>query len=154
MNQARNTFGEWWGESRYARAGELVKRGTPVGSVIFAKQHSGSLRFYGSRLTVRYDRLDRLWLDRSVESLMARGMHPYIVLEDWEQPEFKQRFQRVSALGSLDWSSVELFPGVRMWDAAPAWFVERTRSGKPENRKPRALDKPENQEPKAESRQP
>jgi hypothetical protein len=137
MARAHDAFGQSWGESRYVRAGEYVKRYTPAGAVVFAMQESGSLRYYGSRVTIRYDLMDPAWLDRAVEALMARGMHPYIVLEIWEVADFKRRFRAASRLGALDWPAVELFPSgvVRLWDAAPAWFVERKRS-KPESPQP------------------
>jgi hypothetical protein len=34
--------------------------------VILSVQHSGSLRIYADRLTLRFDALDPLWLDRTV----------------------------------------------------------------------------------------
>ena len=47
-------------------------------------QHSGSLRLYADRLTLRYDALDPLWLDRVVAYLQSIGRRPYYVLDGAE----------------------------------------------------------------------
>ena len=51
-----NFFKLWQGDVRYVAAATLVRRLTDSSSVIYSMQHSGSLRYYGGRLTVR--RLD------------------------------------------------------------------------------------------------
>ena len=43
--------------------------------------HSGSVRYYAGRVTMRYDLLDRDWLDRAVEWLNARGVAVYALLD-------------------------------------------------------------------------
>jgi hypothetical protein len=65
-------------------------------------QHSGSLRHYGGRLTVRYDNFDPAWLDRGAAWLAERGIGTYALLEDWEIAPFQSRFagQRLAALAS------------------------------------------------------
>jgi hypothetical protein len=60
------------------------------------------MRYYGGRLTVRYDVLDPAWLDRAVEWLAGTGRAPYFLLEEHEIPEFRQRFRGAKALGGLD----------------------------------------------------
>ncbi len=52
-------FNLWQGDVRYVAAATLVRRLTDPSSVIYSMQHSGSLRYYGGRLTVRYDLIDR-----------------------------------------------------------------------------------------------
>ena len=42
-------------EARYPLAGEWVNVNTPLDSVVMANQHSGSLRWYGKRQTIRWD---------------------------------------------------------------------------------------------------
>ena len=37
------------------------------GSVVLAGQHSGSMRYYSGRITLRADGLDNEWLDRAVD---------------------------------------------------------------------------------------
>jgi hypothetical protein len=79
-------------ERKYPGAGEIVRTRTEPDSVIFSDQHSGSIRYYGGRLSLRYDQLDREWLDRAVDWLAARGVHSYLVLDDWEVPKFREHF--------------------------------------------------------------
>lgn len=79
-------------ERKYSGAGAIVRSRTEPGSIVYAFQHSGSLRYYGSRMTLRYDLLDPQWLDRSVEWFAARGVHVYAVLDDWEVEVFRNRF--------------------------------------------------------------
>jgi hypothetical protein len=65
-------------------------------------QHSGGLRYYGGRMTLRYDNLERDWLDRAVAWLASRGVQSYLLVEDWELPEFRRRFSGQARLGQLD----------------------------------------------------
>jgi hypothetical protein len=89
------------GERRYATIAELVARVTDPSSVIITTAHVGPMRYYGGRLTVRYDVLDEQWLDRAVDWLEAQGRHPYILLEDWEVREFERRFAAGNVYGRL-----------------------------------------------------
>ncbi|MFN8062389.1 MAG: hypothetical protein U0Q12_24770 [Vicinamibacterales bacterium] len=89
------------GERRYVTIAEQVVAVTEPASVIITGQHSGPLRYYSGRLTVRFDQLDEAWLDRAVDWLASQGRHPYILLEDWELPAFERRFAGASPLGSL-----------------------------------------------------
>jgi hypothetical protein len=66
-------------------------------------QHSGSIRYYADRTTVRYDLLDPRWLDPAFDYLREQGRSPCILLKDWEEPAFRARFAERSALGRLDW---------------------------------------------------
>ena len=43
------------GEARYRTVGEFVARELPERSLFLTMQHSGSLRYYGRRTTLRYD---------------------------------------------------------------------------------------------------
>jgi hypothetical protein len=88
-------------EQRYATVGHVVHDITPEGSVVLAGQQSGSLRYYGGRLTVRWDLLDADWLDRAVEWLASQGAHPYLLVEAWERDQFRARFGDRSPLGKL-----------------------------------------------------
>lgn len=89
------------GERRYATIAELVARVTDPSAVVFTTAHAGTLRYYGGRLTVRFDVLDPAWLDRAIEWLAAQGRHPYILVEDWELREFEQRFREGNRHGRL-----------------------------------------------------
>lgn len=90
------------GERRYATIAELVARVTDPPSVIITTAHVGPMRYYGGRLTVRYDNLDPAWLDRALEWLEQQGRHPYILLEEQEVPEFRERFGAGSRAGRLE----------------------------------------------------
>lgn len=79
-------------ERRCAGAAALVRAHTEPGSVVLSMQHSGSVRYYAGRMSLRYDLLDPGWLDRSVEWLVARDVHVYALLDDWEVPDVRRRF--------------------------------------------------------------
>ncbi len=93
-------------ERRYADAGTAAARQLPAAAVLLAVQHSGSLRYHGHRQTLRWDLLDPAWFDRAVAALQARGLAPYLAVEDWEEPAFRDRVGRWSACGRLDWLPV------------------------------------------------
>jgi hypothetical protein len=90
------------GDQRYVRVARLVAGATEPGSVVITLQHSGSVRYYAGRMTLRYDMLDALWLDRTVQWLRDRDIHPYILLDDWEHEVFKNKFQSRNILGRLE----------------------------------------------------
>jgi hypothetical protein len=113
------TFRE--GERRYVAMGEYIARTLPDRAVLLSMQHSGSVRYYSGRLTIRYDWIRPNWLDAVIRELRARGYHPYIVLEEWEEPEFKARFEGHSALAALDWPPMVWLKhstNVRIYDPA------------------------------------
>ena len=74
-------------------------------------QHSGSLRLYADRLTLSYDALDPLWLDRAVAYLQSIGRRPYYVLDGGEVDAFRQRFGAANRSGRLDWPPLATFGG-------------------------------------------
>ena len=79
--------------------------------MILSVQHSGSLRLYADRLTLRYDALDPLWLDRVVEHLQSIGRRPYYVLDGAEVEAFRQRFGAANRMGTLDWPPMATLGG-------------------------------------------
>jgi hypothetical protein len=81
-------------------------------------QHSGSVRYYAGREIVRWDQIPEHRLDRLMKRLRRLGRPAYLLLDDWEVPEFERRFQGRSVLGTLDWPPVlELdYVHVRVWD--------------------------------------
>jgi hypothetical protein len=100
----RSVFDLGRGERRYIDVARFIASHTDPGAVILSVQHSGSLRLYAGRLTLKYDVLDPAWLDRAVEYLQSNGRRPYFVLDGGEVDAFKQRFGALSRLGALDWS--------------------------------------------------
>jgi hypothetical protein len=90
-------------ERHYLDVARFVSRQTEPSAVFFSLQHSGALRMYAARRTLRFDHLDGAWLDRAVAFLHASGRHPYFVLEGGEVEMFKKQFGAANALGRLDW---------------------------------------------------
>ncbi len=97
------------GERRYATIAGLVARVTAPSAAIITTSHVGPLRYYGGRLTVRYDVLDPAWLDRAVEWLERQGRRPYILLEEQEVQEFTQRFGASSQIARLEMRPVLIY---------------------------------------------
>jgi hypothetical protein len=89
-------------EQRYATVGRFVGCAVPSRAVFLATLHSGSVRMYGNRLTVRWEALPHDALDGTVAMLRAAGYAPYFLLEEGEEPLFRQLFSG-NALGQLDW---------------------------------------------------
>jgi hypothetical protein len=91
------------GEQKYADAGRYVANSLPSNSIVLAMQHSGNVRLYSGRLTLRYDILPPAWLDRALDHLRREGYEPYLLLEDWEVERFRERFagQQGAALVDL-----------------------------------------------------
>jgi hypothetical protein len=102
-------FHLWRGERRYIAAAAMVQRLTPPTAVIFSVQHSGSVRYYGERLTMRFDQLERGWLDRAVAWLVDRGVPVFLLAEDWELPIFTRRFAGQQTLEILDRPPMALY---------------------------------------------
>ena len=90
------------GEQKFADVGRFVSRELPQHAVIITVLHSGSIRYYSGRPTLRYDWLDADWLDRAVEYLERHGNEPYILLESTEVGEFKEKFRTQRTIAALD----------------------------------------------------
>jgi len=131
----RYTFDLWRGERRYIDVGRFMAAHTEPGAVLFSMQHSGSLRLYAGRLTLRYDLLDPAWLDRTVEHLRSIGRRPYFVLDEFEVEVFKQRFARRNRWGTLDWppmatlgTTVAIYDPIDQKPDTPPLAIARTRT--------------------------
>jgi hypothetical protein len=90
-------------EERYRTIGLCLGSALPPHSVVLTVVHSGSLRWHGNVLTVRWDLIPDDRLDATVAFLLSKGYVPYILLEDWEAPLFRQHFAQANALGRIDW---------------------------------------------------
>lgn len=82
-------------EARYPLAGEWVNVNTPPNSVVMANQHSGSLRWYGKRQTIRWDFIEPRQLASTVSELQSHGATVYVALEGDEVAMFEARFKDV-----------------------------------------------------------
>jgi hypothetical protein len=60
------------------------------------------MRYYGGRITLRYDLLHPEWLDRAVAWLTARGVRVYAVLDRRQADEVKTRFNTQHTATALD----------------------------------------------------
>jgi len=58
------------------------------------------------RETLRFDWLDPTRLKPLLDRLERRGYRTYFLLEDWEEPLFRDRFAAHTPLGALDWPPV------------------------------------------------
>ena len=113
-------FGTGASEQRYVAVASYVRDTLPENALLITAQHSGSVRYYTGRKTLRFDWLPPRQLDNAITQMKGLGYRPYILLEDWEEPWFKSRFRR-SRLAGLDWKPVTEFarsPRVRIYDPA------------------------------------
>ena len=108
---ARSVFDLGRSERKYVDVARFVADHTEPDAVILAHQHSGSLRLYAGRLTLRYDILDPDWLDRALATLQSSGRHPYIVLDGPEVDAFRRRFA-ASPAGALASAPIAELNGV------------------------------------------
>ncbi|HEY7059775.1 MAG TPA: hypothetical protein VH458_24740, partial [Vicinamibacterales bacterium] len=93
----------------------------PANGLVFAIQHSGSLRFYTGRPTVRYDVIDEDWVARAPAAAMSAGYHPYAVFEDPEMPQVRS-LMGVGANAPLPWRLIARLDhpvGLTVYDLAP-----------------------------------
>lgn len=112
----RSAFDLGWGDRRYVNVARFVADHTEPDAIVLSRQHSGSVRHYAGRLTLRFDMLDRAALDRAIAFLESSGRPPYLVLDGDEVPMFRARFAGRSRLAALDWAPLATL-------TAPAIFV-------------------------------
>jgi hypothetical protein len=80
------------GERRYIDIGEFAADQLPANAALFSVQHSGSLRFYSGRLTLRFDWVQPAWAARVPGEVERAGYHPYLIVDDWEIPQVRRQF--------------------------------------------------------------
>jgi hypothetical protein len=81
-------------EAKYALAGEWIEGHTPERAVVFAGLHSGSIRLYGHRQTIRWDQIPSDRMSATLRSLQAAGYDLYLALDvGSEPPLFDTRFR-------------------------------------------------------------
>jgi hypothetical protein len=98
----RNSFTNGRMERRYVEAARLLGVYTQPDAVIFSYQHSATARYYGGRMTLRYEWVPREWLERAIAWLQSQGRHPYALLEEWELERFREHYAGQGATGALD----------------------------------------------------
>jgi hypothetical protein len=102
----RGTFGLLNFERRFRLAGEYVAARLPANAAVITGQESGSVRFYSGRLTLFWRELPDDRLDSALIFLRAQGYRPYLLLEQWEQADFVQKFGSSSRAGELSWPPI------------------------------------------------
>jgi asparagine N-glycosylation enzyme membrane subunit Stt3 len=108
-------------ERRYVDVGRFVARAMPADAAFISSLHAGAIRYYASRLTVRFDVLLPARLDQVIAQLRSAGYHPYIALDEGEEATFRAQFSPFSDVGRLDWPpAAERFEPVhvRIYDPA------------------------------------
>lgn len=105
-------------EQRYPRVAARLAATTSPEAVVLAMQHSGSIRHYAERLTLRWDRLAADELEPVVAALVARGRPVYVALEGSEQAQFDGAF--ADALTRLRRLPAGQVGNVQIWELAPA----------------------------------
>lgn len=104
-------------EQRYRSAGLVVRDRLPANAVVLSVWDSGAIRFHGRKEALVWAGLDPAWLNRSLAWLDAHGRTPYILVESWEEPQFRSRFSHHSDIGNLDWPpKYEIDRVVRIFD--------------------------------------
>jgi hypothetical protein len=114
-------------ERRFRTTGDLVRDRLPARAVFITVWQSGTLRYHAGREAILWDAVAPDALDAAVHWLGSQGFEPYLLLEEWEEPLFRQRFGVASTLGALDWPPrFEIERQVRIYSPADR---ERYRAG-------------------------
>jgi hypothetical protein len=119
-------LGQRYLEGKIADTADHVRARTPENSVVLASEHSGSLRFYAGRVTLRWDYLPPEWLDRAVAWMAARGVQTYALLDETERVSALSRFKGQTLAGVLQGPPVFSFGNKRFFDLglAPGARIE------------------------------
>lgn len=81
-----------YAQRRYSDVGEYVRTTLPKEAAFLTMEHSGTIRFYGGRLTLRHDLMEKEWVQKAPAEMQRRGYKPYLVAEDWEYPQVRMQF--------------------------------------------------------------
>jgi hypothetical protein len=104
-------------EQHYYRAGTAVAAHVAGPAAIVTVRNSGSVQYYAGRTTVSWDTLDAGALDEMLTFVRDHGYTPYLLFEIDEEPVFRERFRRASAIGNLDWPPrVQVGRTIRLYD--------------------------------------
>jgi hypothetical protein len=110
-------------ERRFIVTGRFAGDALPPDALVFTIWQSGSVRYYGNRLTVVWDALEPAELDPAIEALAARGRDAVLVLDAFEREMFRTRFAGASRYADLDWP-----PLARIGQSVTVWrFTDRAR---------------------------
>jgi hypothetical protein len=118
----------WQGGVVYASAAEYVRKQLPANAVLVTVQHSGSIRYNGERLTMRWDLLDPAWWPRALDVLVERGYRPFLLISSFEEKQFRTQFHLSDAadapgtiVARMDTPEIiRLYDPLRQLNAPPA----------------------------------
>ena len=79
------------GDLAYVRVAQFVVDRLPPNAMLLSMQHSGTLRYYAGRPTLRYDWVAREWWPRALDVLVAQGFQPFFVVSEFEEPFVRAR---------------------------------------------------------------
>jgi hypothetical protein len=86
-------------EAKYSLAGEWIDTHFPPRAIFLAGLHSGSIRYYGHRQTIRWDEIPPDQMSATLHNLELAGYEPYLALDvPSEPPLFDERFRQDSAV--------------------------------------------------------
>jgi hypothetical protein len=109
QSYAYRVFDIWRIERRFIAAGKIAERLTVPNSVIITGQHSGSLRYYAGRMTMRYDMIEHDDVDRVVDWLKNQGVHVYLLVERWELEDIDTRYDRTRTMDAIETAPLVIF---------------------------------------------
>ncbi len=89
-------------EARYVTIATRLREISGEDAIVLANQHSGTVRYYGGRMTLAFEALPPAWLDKAIAWMIERGVHPYAVLEDWEIRNLRSRYAGQASLALFD----------------------------------------------------
>jgi len=111
-------LGHWREGVPFTSVGAYIHRALPANAIIITNLHSGSARYYGQRMTMRWDFLAPEWWPRAANVLFERGYRPYVLLTGDEEERFRERFglsSRAGELGTLV-ATFNWAPSSRLYD--------------------------------------
>lgn len=112
--QEEGIFDLWESGTVYTSAAEYIRSELPPNAVILTVQHSGSIRYYADRLTVRWDWIGREWWLRALDVLRERGLRPYLLVSRFEDAQLRRQ---------LGFGEAEDAPGTVMADTPQPFGV-------------------------------
>jgi hypothetical protein len=89
----RNVFRLYLAESKYPAVASWIEQNSPPDAIVLAALHSGSVRHYSGRTTLRWDQIPPERLAPTISAAAARNRAAFLVLDgDTERAEFTRRF--------------------------------------------------------------
>ena len=98
---ARQVLDVGIGEQRTVTVADYVTRALPRNAILIAMHHVGPVRLYSGRPSLRFDYFAPPRLVSAIGWLRDNGYRPYILLEDWEERDYRRRFSDQGPVGQL-----------------------------------------------------